>query len=326
MSSSADLLPLSEVAQGPRFAAFVLSKFGRSVSLVSPENGAFSMLAAFGRCRFCLEESSVAQSLSAILGGPAESFNVCLVEERIFLFSVSCKEVGFEIYKLRTFKCADFELFFHLFNDSGLSFARSHTSCSPVFPWEEVGKKPSYDETVQNVRLTGANSVPVSSKSVGTSSRSSCKQLQGSSPLRKSVFDHIQFPRRSVFDRLSQIPNSANVQNTMNVVHAVRRKISPKSPGCSVLQSAHASIQRHSPEGNLNLDLNLGPSINVSGNSNALASSSIVLCRRCHSSSHSRRECRAPIKCDKCLGWGHVAVSCHENWKSLQSCVNTEKV
>ncbi|CAD6270538.1 unnamed protein product [Miscanthus lutarioriparius] len=137
MAVSTGLLSLSEAAQGERFAAFVLRSFVRPVSSSSPVHGAFSLLVAFGRCRFRLEESFVAQSLSAILGGPVDSFNVCLVEERIFLFSVSCKETGFEIYKLRAFKCVEFELFFQLFNDSGLSFL------GPILAvhWFFLGKK-----------------------------------------------------------------------------------------------------------------------------------------------------------------------------------------
>lgn len=83
----------------------------------------------------------MASSLSAILGGAVDSFRVSLVEDRIFLFTVSCKRVGFEIYKMRSFHCVEFELFFQLFNDSGLAFACSHSSCSPIFPWHEVGKK-----------------------------------------------------------------------------------------------------------------------------------------------------------------------------------------
>ena len=34
--------------------------------------------------------------------------------------SVSCKAVGFEVYKIRDLICDDFKLSFHLFNDVGL--------------------------------------------------------------------------------------------------------------------------------------------------------------------------------------------------------------
>lgn len=81
----------SEAAQGSKFAAFIFSSFGRPVATPSLGPGSFSLLVAFGRCRFRLDEVFVAQSLCDILGGPADSLNVVLVEERIFLFSVSCK-------------------------------------------------------------------------------------------------------------------------------------------------------------------------------------------------------------------------------------------
>jgi len=43
-----------------------------------------------------------------------------------------------------------------------------------------------------------------------------------------------------------------------------------------------------------------------------------VRCRRCLSPSHTRQACTAPIKCNVCLGWGHVAASCQQQWKRLQ--------
>jgi len=72
----------------------------------------------------------------------------------------------------------------------------------------------------------------------------------------------------------------------------------------------------------LNLDLNLGSLFGVSKGLVDLFSSVPVSCLRCHSSSYSRFACKAPIKCDKCLGWGHVAASCRANWENLQRRVN----
>ena len=55
-------------------------------------------------------------------------FRAYLVEDGVFLFMVSCKEVGFGVYKIRKFECEDFKLSFHLFNDSSLVAARSLSS------------------------------------------------------------------------------------------------------------------------------------------------------------------------------------------------------
>jgi hypothetical protein len=57
-----------------------------------------------------------------------------MVEDRIFLVSVSSMDIGFEVYKIRKFICIELELSFHLFNEAGLSSARSFSSNLPVYP------------------------------------------------------------------------------------------------------------------------------------------------------------------------------------------------
>jgi len=134
--------PLASKAAGAAFSAFILSKFGKEIAASYSSSDCFSLLVAFGRCRFRLDDSFVASSLTSILGCSAEALHVCSLEDRIFLFSVSCKAVGFEIYRLRGFSCDEFELFFHLFNEAGLAAARVSISRQPEpFPWVEVRKK-----------------------------------------------------------------------------------------------------------------------------------------------------------------------------------------
>jgi len=163
LALSAGLRPLSEVARGPEFAAFVFASFGRPVALSSDAPDSFTLLAAFGRCRFSLSEESVAQTLGSILGCASTPLRVGLVEDQIFFFSVSCKKVGLEIYKLKGFKRLEFELFFQLFSDSGLSFAHKH--CNPVveFSWQTVRRNPSFVEVVGGAPLSGANCIPLGS-------------------------------------------------------------------------------------------------------------------------------------------------------------------
>lgn len=210
MASAREVLPLASVAAGEKFSAFILGKFGKSVAYQPSSSAAFSLLVAFGRCRFHLDEAFVARSLSAILGGPANSFQVCLIEDRIFLFPVSCKEVGFEIYKIRRFVCVNFELAFNLLNESGLSFARSFTSNLSVFPWMEVQRKSSYAEIASKPAevLTGANKIPVRQQL-------NDRRMFFANNRRKSVFDRIIFPRTSVFERLSWKAPSSGKQPSL---------------------------------------------------------------------------------------------------------------
>jgi hypothetical protein len=114
--------------------------------------------------------------------------------------------VGFDVYKIRSFSCEEFELSFHLLNDAGLTAARLKASGQPKqFPWIEAGKKPSYADMVksQNVVLTGANRQKIGSKPVFANSAFRSSSRAQKNRFRKSVFDRISFPRRSVFDRLS---------------------------------------------------------------------------------------------------------------------------
>lgn len=299
----------------------------------SPGPDLFSLLVAFGRSRFRLDESFVASTLSDILGGAADSFRVSPVEDRIFLFSCSCKKVGFEIYRLKSFKCVEFELFFQLFNDSGLAFARSHSSCSPVFPWQEVGKKRSYADAVNQPPLSGANTVKIgaqlhSKKSSGN--RTSAHLLTGANRVSAGV-RHIHSrvqgtsgPFHSSSGEQQLLHPRPGPDRTKKSFWRPKGVLSGRdSQSFSALLDS-VCLQTQSQSGcsqdlNLNFDLNLEPPIHDSGISNVVNPPSFtVQCQRCHSSSHSRHECTAPIKCDKCLGWGHVAATCSENWKSLQ--------
>ena len=170
-----------------------------------------------------------------------------MIEDRIFIFSISSKAIGFEIYRIRKFVCDELELSFHLFNDSGLASARSFSSNLPVFPWVEVRKKSSYADVKKPIAvLTGANRVPIRSSPV--------RQNDTSRAQRKLVFDRLSFPRISVFDRLNWDPRRS-------VKHQVFQKqfsqpISNSSAmeriQCSDHNSQWLSVERDE----LNLDLN----------------------------------------------------------------------
>ena len=168
MATPAKLPSVASAAVGEKLSSFILGKYGMPVAPGASSAGAFALLVALGRCRFRLDESFIASTLSAILGDLAEHFHVSLIEDRIFLFSVSSKAIGFEIYRIREFVCDELELSFHLFNDSGLASARSFSSNLSVFPWVEVRKKSSYADVVKKPTaiLTGANRVPIRSSPV----------------------------------------------------------------------------------------------------------------------------------------------------------------
>lgn len=142
----------------------------------------------------------------------------------------------------------------------------------------------------QNLPYLGANQAIVDHQSA---KRNSFK--------RKSVFDRLSFPRISVFDRISW--NDDQVSRHEQCL------------------SNGEEPQWTEAGDNLNLNLSLGlsnpaSSLNKVSNDSSLGT---VRCRRCLSHSHTRRECRFPIKCQTCGVWGHVAASCGSQWKQMQS-------
>jgi hypothetical protein len=100
---------------GIKFAALVSDRFGCSVSPSSPLSHLnFHLVASFGRSHVRLNEDSVSLMLQACPGEIAKDYNVFHLSEWMFSFSVSCKNVGFMIYKLKSFSCKSFAIFFHL--------------------------------------------------------------------------------------------------------------------------------------------------------------------------------------------------------------------
>lgn len=87
-----------------------------------------------------------------------------MLQDQIFRFAVSEKNVGFLILKLKSFSCEQFKMFFHLCNDLGFQLAMSSSKLDsgPTFDWVEVRpkkSKPSFVEAVKNGRppVSGAN-------------------------------------------------------------------------------------------------------------------------------------------------------------------------
>jgi hypothetical protein len=104
---------------GIKFVGLVSDRFGCSVSLSDSSSRPFQLVVSFGRSAICLNHESVSLILQACLRGFAKDFRVHLLSGWMFGFSVSCKNVGFMIYKLKSFSCNAFAIFFHLWSGGG---------------------------------------------------------------------------------------------------------------------------------------------------------------------------------------------------------------
>lgn len=170
-------LPGLNFRPGKVIQAEVLRKFGLPVcrNFSSPSSPEFFLVVSFGRCKFRLTESSVATILQSVIGGVAGAFNVCSLGDCVFRFSVSSQAVGFHIYKLRSFECQSFKLFFNLWHGGDPNFRAKYRrwEADESAQWTTVnyGKQPStlraaplagkQLSTVHAAPLTGANSIPV---------------------------------------------------------------------------------------------------------------------------------------------------------------------
>jgi hypothetical protein len=107
-----------DFSHGINFAKDVKNKFHKEVH-PSSSSGHFLMVVAFGRATFKLEEDLVGIALESAIGGFCGQLKVSQLQDRVFSFTVSNKEVGFHILKLRKFSCKLFKCFFYLWGRGG---------------------------------------------------------------------------------------------------------------------------------------------------------------------------------------------------------------
>lgn len=121
---------------GEEFEEEVCSRFGAQVHHAYPRSqGSFLLLATFHHSLVRLSEESVSLILKSCLGGDAPFFHVVEVSHNHFWFSVSCKGVGFHIYRLRRVIGSVFDVYFHLWSNGAPHWEREKRL------WEEEEAK-----------------------------------------------------------------------------------------------------------------------------------------------------------------------------------------
>nr|TKW01385.1 hypothetical protein SEVIR_8G176600v2 [Setaria viridis] len=204
-----------------------MNKIGTQVTLDETKAGnGFHLLVVFSRNRFRLSAETVNTCLNSILGGKKESFMAEELEEQIFKFKVSSREVGFLIVNQGLVLCDLFKLSFFLLNDDGfakaLKFAKQDSG--PLYYWQSAKKKEIH--VVVPVQREKFYPAP-----------------------RKSVFQRMQnLPRQSVFERL-QIPRKAAPRfEPWHWNRSKRQKISdpryPRYPRANISEYVHAWTEK----------------------------------------------------------------------------------
>ncbi|KAM0888596.1 hypothetical protein ACQ4PT_028241 [Festuca glaucescens] len=79
----------------------------------------FTMVVSFGRSIFRLSEDNVSLALESVTGGLCDELKVSILRDRVFSFTVSCRQIGFMILQRRSFACDQFKCYFHLWGRGG---------------------------------------------------------------------------------------------------------------------------------------------------------------------------------------------------------------
>lgn len=169
-------LPGLSFAAGLKVQAHVERAFGLPVTFPDLVPSSFTLVAAFGRCKFRLDIASVSTILQATLGGSAAHFRISFLSDRTFKFFVCSRRVGFYVAGLQSFSCQLYAVTFHLWGNGGPNWRKEFAlfqleeerSWSPA-PNSKVLPSKSFANAVlkgATLPVSGANAVPIGRRSV----------------------------------------------------------------------------------------------------------------------------------------------------------------
>lgn len=163
------------------------------------------LIASFGRSSVRLNVDSVSLLLQSCIGGFTKDLSVIHLSGWMFRFSVSCKNVGLLIYKLKNFSCKAFSVFFFLWGNGGPNWIKEYEAwCHERDDeWTLVGPqgkpchpgKKSFSEVVKSLH-------PMSSS--------------------KSVFNRLIFPSDYVLNFFSR--KKTQFAGVLSFLHRRRRR------------------------------------------------------------------------------------------------------
>lgn len=290
--ASMELLTLSFDPR-KQFQHLVWSRFGVHVTHSILDRASFSLVAAFGRCKFRLTPETVGTLLQVAIGG---------------------------VVNLRSFSCDAFKVFFFLWGNEGPNwrFEFKQYLHEEASAWVSSSSKTnglSYAQVVKltgffgdnialdsssrpgsSVLLTGANAIPLGAAMDAGTILSGANAVPLGNPAVHALAFNKTFASSSSMGAPASSAHDPNASATLTGANTVPlgpnqfsfmagtkrsahdRLIFPRTAASPLLESTHVAQTRR--------------------------------CSRCLSSSHCRVNCRQPIKCTACLKSGHVVASC----------------
>lgn len=124
----------------------------------------FLLVVSFGRCKFRLTEENACGYHSPIgPWGKAAAFRLGSLSDLVFRFSVYSPAVVFHVYKLRSFECSQFKVYFHLWHNGGPDHLSEYRrrQLEEASKWTTVSWHSSSSVYPPRPSLTGANRIPV---------------------------------------------------------------------------------------------------------------------------------------------------------------------
>lgn len=228
------------------------------------------------------------------------------------LFTVSCKNVGIMIYKLKSFSCKSFAAFFHLWSGGSPNWRREYD----LWCYE------------QDVEWT----------TVGSKIKKSFAKVVRSPPApKRSIFLCLKYPNNyyANFDTFASGPKRnldvlSPDRKVSRVFHPSDR--SPPRPKCVLCWVHKAKASKPAPsqetftgilnktpsqERSISFDSKSKASTRLLASSNSRPHSSLALSpapdllfHNCLGLGHFKKDCRQSIQCKACFNYGHVALRC----------------
>lgn len=194
MATSASLPGVRHGWPGQVFKAEILRKFGSPVCHVpfSPSLEFFLVL-LFGCCQVCLSKKMRQSFFSLLLGGDAAAFRLVFFVSPSFLSAV-----GFHIYKLISFECAQFKLFLNLWRQGG----PDHLSEYQRWQAEEAAKWTTVSQHSFPPPLTSVNTIPIRGRHHDRHAGSNSSNTHRVHWSRQSVFSHLNFDAKVLAHQL----------------------------------------------------------------------------------------------------------------------------